>query len=61
MKKIIENLLKVKSIVTFVACGILVYCVVKGSLEEATVTAILMMVFQNLFDKDKKIEKESEK
>ena len=61
MKKILENLFKVKSIVTFVACGVFVYCVAKGSLEEATVTAILMMVFQNLFDKDKKIEKESEK
>lgn len=61
MKKILENLFKVKSIVTFVACGVFVYCVTKGSLEEATVTAILMMVFQNLFDKDKKIEKESEK
>lgn len=57
MKKIVENLFKVKSIVTFVACGVFVYCVVKGSLEEATTTAILMMVFQNLFDRNKKLEK----
>lgn len=61
MKKIIENLLKVKSIVTFVTAGIFVYTVVTKQLESATITAILMMVFQNLFDKDKKIEKESEK
>ena len=45
------NLFKVKSIVTFVTVGVFVYAVVKGELEAATTTAIIMMVFQNLFNK----------
>lgn len=48
------NLFKVKSIVTFVTVGVFVYAVVKGELEAATTTAIIMMVFQNLFNKDRK-------
>lgn len=48
------NLFKVKSIVTFVTVGVFVYAVVTGQLEAATTTAIIMMVFQNLFDKNKK-------
>lgn len=50
----ILNLFKVKSIVTFATVGITVYMVVQDKLESATVTAIIMMVFQNLFDKNKK-------
>lgn len=50
----ILNLFKVKSIVTFVAVAIFVYSVVVNQLEPATTTAIIMMVFQNLFNKDKK-------
>lgn len=50
----ILNLFKVKSIVTFVTVGVFVYAVVKGQLEAATTTAIIMMVFQNLFNKEKK-------
>lgn len=50
----ILNLFKVKSIVTFVTVGVFVYAVVKGELEAATTTAIIMMVFQNLFNKEKK-------
>jgi hypothetical protein len=49
----ILNLFKVKSIVTFVAVGVFVYTVVTNQLEAATTTAIIMMVFQNLFNKDK--------
>lgn len=48
------NLFKVKSIVTFVTVGVFVYAVVTNQLEAATTTAIIMMVFQNLFDKNKK-------
>lgn len=48
------NLIKVKSIVTFVAVGVFVYVVVTKQLESATITAIIMMVFQYLFNKDKK-------
>lgn len=48
------NLFKVKSIVTFVTVGVFVYAVVSNQLEAATTTAIIMMVFQNLFDKNKK-------
>lgn len=46
------NLIKVKSLVTFVAVAMFVYGVVKNQLEAATITAIIMMVFQNLFNKD---------
>lgn len=46
------NLIKVKSIVTFVAVAMFVYGVVNKQLEAATITAIIMMVFQNLFNKD---------
>ena len=51
------NLIKVKSIVTFVAVGVFVYTVVTKQLEASTVTAIILMVFQNLFDKDKVVKK----
>lgn len=50
----ILNLFKVKSIVTFATVGITVYMVVQDKLESATVTAIIMMVFQSLFNKEKK-------
>lgn len=50
------NLIKVKSIVTFVSMGILVYTVVNGILEPATITAIIMLVFQSLFSKGKEKE-----
>lgn len=56
-EKIIQgilNLIKVKSIVTFVTIGVFVYSVVSKQLEPATITAIIMLVFQNLFDKKKK-------
>ncbi len=55
-EKIIQsllNLIKVKSIVTFVAVGVFVYTVITKQLEPATITAIVMMVFQNLFNKEK--------
>ena len=48
------NLIKVKSIVTFVAVGVFVYVVGTKQLESATITAIIMMVFQYLFNKEKK-------
>lgn len=47
------NLIKVKSLVTFTAMGIFVYTVVNGQLEPATITAIIMLVFQSLFGKTK--------
>ena len=50
----ILNLFKVKSIVTFATVDITVYMVVQDKLESATVTAIIMMVFQSLFNKEKK-------
>ncbi len=48
------NLIKVKSIISFVTVGVFVYSVVTKQLEAATTTAIIMMVFQNLFGKEKK-------
>ena len=50
------NLIKVKSIVTFVSMGILVYTVVNDILEPATITAIIMLVFQSVFSKGKEKE-----
>ena len=47
------NLFKVKSIATFVALFVFAYLALNDKLEMATVVAILMMVFQNLFGKDK--------
>lgn len=47
------NLIKVKSLVTFAAVGVFIYSVVTNELEPATTTAIIMMVFQSLFGKDK--------
>ena len=52
--QVIVNLFKVKSIVTFVAAGMFIYTTVTEQLEAATVTAILMMVFQSLFDRSKR-------
>lgn len=46
------NLIKVKSIVTFATVGVFLYCVVTRQLEPATITAIIMMVWQNLYNKD---------
>ena len=47
------NLIKVKSIATFVALFVFAFLSLNDKLEMATVVAILMMVFQNLFGKDK--------
>lgn len=49
----ILNLFKVKSIVTFATVWIFIRLALNDKLEAATVTAIIMMVFQNLFDKSK--------
>lgn len=49
----ILNLFKVKSILTFVAGYILVYMVHTNKIEPATVTAVIMLVFQSLFNKNK--------
>lgn len=45
------NLIKVKSLVTFTAMAVFVYTVVNNKLEPATITAIIMLVFQSLFGK----------
>lgn len=47
------NLIKVKSILTFVAAYVFVYLVRTQQIESATTTAILMLVFKELFDKNK--------
>ena len=49
----ILNLIKVKSIATFVILFILVYLVINSQVEVATVVSIVMLVLNNLFDKDK--------
>jgi len=47
------NLIKVKSILTFVAAYVFIYLVRTQEIEPATTTAILMLVFKELFDKNK--------
>lgn len=47
------NIFKVKSIVTFVTVFVFAYLSLNDKLEMATIVAIIMMVFQNLFGKDK--------
>lgn len=47
------NLIKVKSIVTFVMLYILIYLVRNSQVEVATVISIIMLAMNNLFDKDK--------
>ena len=48
---VLLNLIKIKSIATFVCLGLMIYMVVTRQIESATVVAIFMMVFKNLFDK----------
>lgn len=57
---VILNLFKVKSIVTFATVGVFVYLVINNQIEVATTTAIIMMVFQNLFNKSKKESKDKD-
>lgn len=52
------NLIKVKSILTFIAAYVFVYLVRTQQIESATTTAILMLVFKELFDKNKTNTKE---
>lgn len=52
------NLIKVKSILTFIAAYVFVYLVRTQQIESATTTAILMLVFKELFDKNKTNAKE---
>ena len=47
------NLIKVKSIVTFVTLYVFIYLVRTEQIDAATTTAILMLVFKELFDKNK--------
>lgn len=47
------NLIKVKSIVTFATIYLLIYLVKAHEIEAATSTAIIMLVFKELFDKNK--------
>lgn len=49
------NLIKVKSLLTFVAAYVFVYLVRTQQIEAATTTAILMLVFKELFDKNKTV------
>ena len=56
----ILNLIKVKSILTFVAAFVFVYMVITKQIEPATVTAILMLVFKELFDKNKMTKEDNE-
>lgn len=49
MKETITNLLKMKSIITLVVLGLLVYAVVKGIIEGKFLETIVTMVFSFYF------------
>lgn len=49
MKETITNLLKIKSIITLVVLGLLVYAVVKGIIEGKFLETIVTMVFSFYF------------
>ena len=49
MKDIIANLLKVKSIITLVLLGLLVYAVVAGIIEGKFLETVITMVFSFYF------------
>lgn len=54
----ILNLIKIKSLVTFATVAIFMHLVITERLEETTSTAIILLVFQHLFDKEKTVRKE---
>lgn len=56
----ILNLIKVKSISTFVILYILVYLVKNNQVEVATIVSIIMLALNNLYDKDKVKKKDGE-
>lgn len=49
MKEIIANLLKVKSIITLVLLGLLVYSVINGIVEGKFLETVITMVFSFYF------------
>lgn len=49
MKEIITNLLKVKSIITLVLLGLLVYAVIHGIIEGKFLETVITMVFSFYF------------
>ena len=51
---IITSLLKVKSIITFMITGTVVYLAIKGSIEAKDVMLLAGMVFTYFFNKDSK-------
>lgn len=49
MKDIVSNLLKVKSIITLVLLGLLVYAVIAGIIEGKFLETVITMVFSFYF------------
>ena len=64
MKDIITNLLKVKSIITLVLLGLVVYCVVNGIIEgkfvETIFTTVIGFYFGTQFQKGQNEAKDTE-
>lgn len=56
----ILNLIKVKSLATFVVLYLLIYLTINNQVEVATIVSIIMLVLNNLFDKDKVKKEESD-
>ena len=52
MKKIIESLLKIKSIITLVILFVFVYCVINGIISPENIMVIISMVITFYFAKN---------
>jgi len=51
-ERIIEKLTSGRFILTVVAGVVFLYCAITKSIEGATITAILMMIFKEYFDRN---------
>lgn len=52
MKKVIESLLKIKSIITLVILFVFVYCVINGIISPENIMVIISMVITFYFAKN---------
>lgn len=52
MKKIVESLLKIKSIITLVILVVFVYCVINGIISPENIMVIISMVITFYFAKN---------
>ena len=51
MKKVIQNIFKVKSLMSLACIGLLWYCTVTGKIEGSDAFSVILMVFTYYFNK----------